>query len=236
MAVKLDDNAREALQFLMLGAAMVLVVRLVIGGVQMLPAEDPFLNDLVNGHRNGFLLLDAGSVVVGGLDLTGRLAVALAAALAGGLAGSLVGGALAYLMGRVPLATAVHGARAGMLLVLGFGVCSALFLPARVVQFLPAGIRVLERPALPGGLGLPLPANILLLHWNEIHEVDRRSVSISEGCGSREELLVLTPGGRQAIVSTTPSGRNCEEILRQVRAEQEQLALYVRGQLGPSTP
>ena len=58
MRAKLEDNTQEALQFLLLGGAIVLGTRLLIAGADQLigTGGDAALQEVIADHRRGFLL------------------------------------------------------------------------------------------------------------------------------------------------------------------------------------
>lgn len=78
MKFELPDNAREAFQFLSLGVAIVLAIRLVVAGFGLWPdhAEEDSLAEACAPFRNGYPLLGTHAMVVGGLELIPRMAVA----------------------------------------------------------------------------------------------------------------------------------------------------------------
>lgn len=165
MKVHLPDTAREAFQFLLLAIGLLLVLRLAYAGLALWKAP-PVTTDLalaIDQLRDGYLLSDRLSWPVGGVDLPGRLAVAVLVALGGGITSALLGTGVDRMLGRAGWKSAVLWARIGLVLCGGLGVYSALFVPPVEAAVTEAGIVLRERPRLLGTLGLPFSGDQTLV-------------------------------------------------------------------------
>src|SRR5690606_26742349 len=119
MRAKLEDNTQEALQFLLLGGAIVLGIRLLIAGAEHLigGSSDAVLQEAITYHRTGWLL-PATYWTIGAAAIEGRLAMALLLSIGAGILFSLIGAALAAITGRRPIPAAVIAARWGLVIFL----------------------------------------------------------------------------------------------------------------------
>src|SRR5690606_14938312 len=123
MRAKLEDNTQEALQFLLLGGAIVLGIRLLIAGADHLigGSGDAALQDVISDHRRGFLL-PANNWTIGAAAIEGRLAMALLLSIGGGILFSLIGASIAAIAGRRTIPAAVIAARWGLVIFLFLGI------------------------------------------------------------------------------------------------------------------
>ncbi len=159
MKIELPDNAREAFQFLALGAGIVLAIRLVVAAFGLWSGHvnvDP-LAEACAPFRNGYPLVGKHTLVVGGLPVIPRLAVA-------GLFVLLCGAALALLVwpiGKVfkwqGRPTFVMGGRTGLLLGGAWAVYCLLGLPAERAEVRQKEIVLQSRTAFLGVIPWPLP-------------------------------------------------------------------------------
>lgn len=227
MGTRLNDNAKEALQFLMLGSGIVLGLRLAyLGVVQLLMdrSDDP-LAASVQAFSHGYLLSGTNIIVVLGMNIGGRIALAFVLALLVGILLALIGGVLARLFRREVLPLAVGLGRTGLLLAGAWGLFAAFALPPMTTTVEPDGLLLGRRPAFMGELSLPLPASKERLPWSEISTIEvRTSASIAVGCGSLEEVVASVNGRSYTIAGLVPEGRNCNEALHFARSHTEQLA------------
>ncbi len=214
MRFKLEDNTQEAFQFLLLGAVIVLGIRLIIGGIGLWlesGTNDELLH-AVSAYRNNYLLRDGTTVVTGGMDIFGRLSMAFLASLLAGVLGSVIAAGVASLSRKPTIAAAVQGARFGLLIMLALATYSALFLAARAVRLTNEGAIFLERKALPGGLSLPMPASEELLPWKAVNYLHQRSRATGlQGCGVHEEVVLQAHGQtvERLLSRTIPTGADC---------------------------
>ena len=85
MRIRLDDNAQEAFQFLVLGAGGLLLMRVLYHGVEgtlLAPDETSPLEQAIAVFRDGYLLREHNLLVTGGSGIGGRLAMAFLGAIA----------------------------------------------------------------------------------------------------------------------------------------------------------
>ncbi|MDQ3101028.1 MAG: hypothetical protein M3R08_06550 [Bacteroidota bacterium] len=215
MKLKLEDNTQEAFQFLLLGAAIVLIVRAAIAGIGLWleSGSESALIEATAAYRNNFLLNNRNVIVIGGMDLFGRLSVALVLSIGAGIAGSLIAAGIARAFNRPMLPAAVLGARFGLIITLAITIYSGLFLPARSAELSDQGMRIIDRRSLPGGLSVPFSGNEELIQWKEISHLEQRSGSENTGCGVREEVLLHSDQAGRTIASEIPSGKDCDQAI-----------------------
>lgn len=232
MAARLNDNVQEALQFLMLGSGIVLGARLAyLGALHLLVdhTTDP-LATTVRAFGRGYLLADADTIVVLGMNIGGRMALAFVLALMVGILLALLGFVLARMFTRDVLPLTVGLGRAGLLIAGVWGSFAAFALPPVTTTLEAEGLVLSRRPAFMGELSWPLPASKERFAWSEISSIDARtSASSAVGCGSLEEVVATVNGQRLTLAVLVPEGRDCNEALHFARSHTEQLALLIEG-------
>ena len=231
MGLRIDDNSREAFQFLLLGAGIVLLLRAGLWALDQAagPGADDLVGSVADATRNGYLVAP-GTLVIDGTDLAGRLALATLFAVATGVLASLLGGGVANLLRREALRGAVRGARWGLLLGGAWGLYAVLFLPPAAAHIGDTAIRLQHRPALLGTLALPWPATERHIAWSAVEHLGTRSV----GNGLlwqewREEAYVTLAGEEVAIAACTPTGSDRAEA----RAQAQRLMAALAEALAP---
>lgn len=186
-----EHPAAEAVQFLLVAAGALLVLRLAHAGAERLlaPAPDDAIAQLAAPFRRGYLLRNTHALVPSGVGLSARAALALLVSLAGAAAGALLGRAVALLV-RWDARTGVRrGLRIGFMAAGAFALLAILFWPPTVVVIGPEGIVVRERHSLLGIFGLPAVESE--------HRYDWRGV---DAAISEEPSLLLTAGGAVILI------------------------------------
>lgn len=227
MGARLNDNVQEALQFLALGSGLVLGARLIYLGVArvIIQAEDDPLTVCARPFHQGYLLSEPGTMVVLGLNLGGRIALALVFALLGGLILALLGSALARIARKETLPWAVGLGRVGLLLAGVWGIYAAFALPPVTTRVVKNGLVFTERAAFLGEISWPYPARTLELPWGEMTTIEARTSALrASGCGSMEEVVVFVDGSARTIAGLVPEGSDCNEAVHFARAHTRQLA------------
>jgi hypothetical protein len=181
-----EHPAAEALQFLLVAAGALLVLKLAHAGAErvLAPAPDDAIAQVAAPFRRGYLLRDAHALVTSGVGFSARGALALLVSLAGAAAGAILGRAVALLVRWDARTGARRGLRIGFMALGAFALFAALVWPPTVVLIDPEGIVVRERHSLLGIVGLP--------SVESEHRYDWRSVGVAV---SEEPSLVLTTGG-----------------------------------------
>lgn len=163
----LHENAQEALQFLALGAGIILLLRLVALGLGHLGAPaDGELAAAMAPFRNGYPLIGADTVVLGGQAIIPRIAVAFLFTLLCGTGLALLTWSVGRALRWNSLRAAVVGARAGLLLGGAWAVYCLLCLPPRQTQVDPEGLTRTSRPAFLRTIALPFPSHTV--HWDHV--------------------------------------------------------------------
>jgi hypothetical protein len=127
------SNAQEAFQFLALGAGIVLVIRLIVAafGLWSSDASGDTLAEACAPFRNGYPLIGKHTLVVGGLPMIPRLAVAGLFVLWCGVLMATFLWVVARSFKRGTLRIAVIGGRIGLLLGAVWAVYCLLCVPAQ---------------------------------------------------------------------------------------------------------
>ncbi len=230
MRYKLEDNTQEAFQFLLLGAAIVLVLRAVIGlaGLWMGGHIDEALVGSIAEHRSGFILTDPLTIVAGGMDIYGRLAYAALLTLIAGVAGSVGGAALSRIFNGPTIPWAVAGARAGLIIMAAAGLYSALFLPAHTVTITPHAAMIHKRATLPGGLALPWTVENTEVAWQTVTGIRQRVRDHGpQACGIQQETVLISNEGIHLLARSVPSGVDCDESIADHRERAQRLEALI---------
>lgn len=227
MGKGLNDNFQEALQFLTLGAGIILGTRLAyLGGLTLLTRKQgDTLHESLRPFGHGYLLPDADIWVVQSMNVGGRVALALALAITMAILMALIAGVIARLLNKAALPMAIAAGRSGLLIGAIWGLFAAVAVPPSSARMNTDGIILESRPALFGELSLPLPARTTTVPWDDRTSVDTRSVPTrSFGCGTMEEVVLERNGQTYLLGQLRPEGRDCEEALRFARAHTGSLA------------
>lgn len=227
MRARIDDNAHEALQFLMLGSAIVLGARLLfLAAIHFYNGSGTGpVDEAIAGFAQGYLLGEGRTMVVHGMAPGGRLALALLFTVLGGITFAVVAWILSRLLKSDGIRWAVLGARIGLVVTGAWGLYSALSLPPATAHVQENGILLRSRSAFLGELSWPVPSQELLLPWDSIEGIETRSVASSyEGCGSREQVVAMQAGVAYPLAALVPEGRDCNEALHNARGSTTQLA------------
>jgi hypothetical protein len=229
MRFKLEDNTQEAFQFILLGAAIVLVLRLAIHGAGLLvSAGDPdMLNELSAHYRNDYVITDPTVLVSGGMDITGRLSFAALLAMGAAILGGAIGWFAARSTGGDTVKVAVRAARLGLLTVLVPLLYSALLLPPGSVELTPEEA-IVRRRASVGGLGMPWPAREERIPWSSVSSVQQRRIANTGACGVMVETVLHTPDAIIPMTRTAPGGRDCDAAIAGAGQMSTRLAQLVR--------
>ena len=214
MKWELEDNTQEAIQFLALGAWIVLMVRALVGGIVLL-LESGSVNELADAtlpYRNSYLLANSQLVVIGGMNVFGRLAFALLISSLAAIGASLIATVVARAFGRNRLSFAVSVARVVLIFTAAIGIYSALFLPPRSASVGDNGITFSTRPALAGELSFPWPATEEFIPWEDVHGLEYRQIAIGgKACGVQEGIFVRSVKAERIFSQTVPEGNACEQ-------------------------
>lgn len=230
MGTRLNDNFQEALQFLTIGAGIILGARLSYLGVLTLltPEKDDALQEVLEPFGHGYLLPDTHTWVQHSMDAGGRAALALALAIGIAVLMSMVAAAMAGLFRKALLPMAVAGGRSGLFLGALWGLFAAFALPPTTASMSKDGITLHTRPAVFGQLSLPLPATSRTIPWAADSKVSTRSMAtFGTGCGSMEEVVLSTSGETFVLAQLRPEGRDCSEALHVARSHTAGLAMLL---------
>ncbi len=212
MKWELEDNTQEAIQFLMLGAAIVLAIKALVVGVDLLFDESTAseLGQIAAFHRKSFILSGRDVIVVGGMDLFGRLAVAFLLSIAAAVAGGLIGLLIARGAGRPYLPTSVGGARFGLVIVGATALYSALFLPPSTVQISNEGAVFRSRIAIADAISIPFTLDRHEIPWQQVDSVMHRKIDLHDrACGVIDRVELITNGNATTILEEIPEGSDC---------------------------
>lgn len=227
MRLGLDDNTRDALHFVLLGSGVLLLLRLMVAGIGLLvqttPQSEPAAS--MATFRNGYLLSDPEILVNGGMELPGRLATAIILCIAVGILSAVLCALIARVARGDVRSTALLGARGGSVLALVWGLYAALLLPPHSARIDEQGITLIERGSLLDGISWPWPGSEQVVPWNEVDRLEQRSVATSiSGCGTHEQVVVLSEAGDHVIAQLTPRGSECPQATRQAVQRTSELA------------
>lgn len=195
MKLELPDNAREAFQFLAIGAGVVLAIRLAIALVVLIASTteaDPLIAAIAN-YRNGYALLDPHTLVVGGMAMMPRVAVAILSIVITALVSSTSGSLISTLIRRSAIKGAVLGARIGMVLSTGWVIYALLALPPVSVQVGAHGLTVVERYSFLGALSYPLGWDERVINWSDV-EIIADQAETDSSMRNKAQVVMVSSG------------------------------------------
>jgi hypothetical protein len=190
MKFELEHNTQEAVQFVLLAAAIVLGLRLMIGGAELLIGAEE--DEVLSYYRNGFLL-EKGTIAYSSVDLIGRIALAALIALSGSVILGAIAGSVAMGLNRSFMRSAMITIRYSMILLFLIGLYSALFLPEEKLHLEDVALVVEKRNTFLH-LGIPFTSKegtIEATHISSI-EVNDHSLRISDANGSQIASIELS--------------------------------------------
>ncbi len=212
MKLELGDTTADAVRFLLLGVGVLLALRLAYAGLELWMAP-PVTLDLpasIASFRNGYLLSDPMTLVVGGSGVGARLALsALLTALCTLIFGGL-GAAFGKMMGFSPVRSGVSVARLALLMTGAWWCYAALALPPRSVRIERTELVRNIRPTVLGELSLPWPGMETRVALASLDRFEQRSVaSTLQACGSIEKLEAVSGSDRMELATIIPGGADC---------------------------
>lgn len=232
MRFRPDDNAREAIRFLFLGTGIILGIQLIYRALAywvFAPTMYDALTLAILPFQNDHLIQGGRTMVVGGTDLVGRVALALLVGLAGSI---LLGGAAAILAakkGRSVLRPALFAGRTGLILITVWCIYAVLFLPPHSVVVQEDSLLVVDRPALFGEIAVPWLPHERTVPFERIERVRERTVSSSyDGCGTHEQVLALAEEEQFVIARIIPEGPDCDATVDAARTSATQLVIQLQ--------
>lgn len=226
MKLHLPDNAREAFQFLALGAGALLVVRLAIAALQLAIAPDATdtLGTATAPFRIGYPLVGESTLVIERMGATPRIAI-------GALFMLVVGAVLAIAAAFIGAATkwgalraTVLGARVGLVLGGTWASWCLLAFPAHHVVVSDTGLVRHDSRAFIGVLALPFTEVERSNPWQEVQALSQTAhATIGQRCAEIEEVRALLPEGSVIIACAAPDDGECATVLVKQKAQAERL-------------
>lgn len=194
MKFELPENASEAFQFLSIGAGVVLVIRLAIWSIGLIadtPDADPLIAAIAN-YRNGYLLLDHSTLVVSGMAMIPRVAVAVLFVLATALIAAAFGYLITGLIRRTAMKGAVQGARIGLLLSTGWAIYALLALPPVSVKVGANDLSILTRPTFLHAIAFPFGSSERVINWSDIDFIRHQPETDTTQPDRKQQVVVIS--------------------------------------------
>ncbi|MCB9184242.1 MAG: hypothetical protein H6591_10010 [Flavobacteriales bacterium] len=227
MRLGLPENAREAVQFLALGAGIVLGIRVVIALLGSLPAspEDGSLTAALAPYRADYPLLPAQTVAVEAQAPLPRIAIASLLVLLSGAAFGLLGGALGALLRKRPLALAVLLARGGLLLAMAWALFCLLARPARSTTIASDGLHLHEHVCFLGSIPLPFGEHERIIPWRDAMHIAVAEEPGTSACGTTIVITAQVSGVPVPIAMQPVPVSDCA---REIALQRANAAIIVR--------
>lgn len=221
MRLGLPENAREAFQFLLLGAGIVLALRL----LWALPAAFPTAPDAEPLARASapfaaaYPLLPHGTMALEDLEPLPRIAIAVLFTLACGAVMAVIGATLAGAARQDALRASVLTGRTGLILGAMWGLWCLLAVPVASSTVETDGLHLKGHRSFLGSLPLPFTASEEVIPWDEIEGVEVLDRSTAKGCGTAFDVTARTKGMERPIAAQPAGMRDCDRILARQREE-----------------
>jgi hypothetical protein len=221
MALRIPDNAREAFQFLALGIAVVLVVRLCMLLLANLgPDEHTALATACRPLQASYPLVGAHVLVTDPSELVPRLSsAALFVVMCGAVLG-IFSWTVTILSGRLNKNLVPAAVRAGLLVGSGWALWCLLAGPARCTLVHDDGLELRNATRFMGGIALPFTQERTWVPFSEVARFEHRPGSASNGpCAESHQLIALLHGGGEHLLlelegRCEPAASTAEEGLR----------------------
>lgn len=213
MKLHLGDTTADAIRFLLLGVGVVLVLRLAYAGLELwvAPPVTLYLPATIATFRNGYLLSDPMTLVVGGSGVGARLALSAVLTALCTLIFGVLGGGFGKVMGFSPVRSGVSVARTALFVTGAWWCYAALALPPRSVRIEPTELVRNVRPTVLGELSLPWPGSETRVALAALDRFEQRSVvSTLPACGSIEKVEAVSGTDRMELATITPQGADCD--------------------------
>ncbi|MBK9175494.1 MAG: hypothetical protein IPM46_03990 [Flavobacteriales bacterium] len=229
MRIGLPDNAREAFQFLALGAAVVLAVRLLVlllaSGSGS--ANEDNLQSAIAPFRNGYPLLAADTFPMRNVHPAPRIAE-------GGLF-TLLSGVLCavpcLLVGlfRTDLLrkAVVYGGRIGLILGGAWAIWCICAQPASTCAVGSSGLVLRGSVTLMRAIPLPFTMFDHRIDWGHIQAINRTERVHSMDCGTTQHLQVQLANETIIIAESQRPEEDCEAAIAQQRAQMDLLVEHL---------
>lgn len=227
MKLHLPDNAREAFQFLALGVAGVLVIRLVIAafGLWSSDVDGDALAQACAPFRNGYPLIGKHTLAVGGMQVIPRIAVAGLFVLCCGVVLALLAWPIGRALNRQDARPVVVGGRMGLLLGSAWAIYCLLCLPAKRAEVKPKEIVLHSQAAFLGELPWPIPGSEDHLHLVSIdhffinsHPMDKDLTVVAYSAGDMFTIARALSGTADTIVFDEQWNQDAERLVSALHA------------------
>lgn len=225
MRLGLPDNAREAFQFLALGAAMVLLVRLILlvltAGSS--PPSGDALQSAIAPFRDGYPLLAADAFPLRNVHPAPRIAEGGLFTLLSGTLCALPCLLVGLFRSDLLRKAMVHGGRIGLILGGGWAIWCVCAQPAGICVVRSSGLVLREGVPLMQAIPLPFTLNEHRVDWGRIQAIDRSERSHSLGCGTTQHLRIRLADEILFIAETPMPEGECDAAIALQRNQMDQL-------------
>lgn len=225
MRIGLPDNAREAFQFLALGATVVLAMRLLIlllaSGSDSAGGDD--LQSAIAPFRSGYPLLAANEIPMRNVHPAPRIAEGGLFALLSGLACAVPGLLIGLFRTDLLRKAMVLGGRVGLVLGGAWAIWSICAQPARSCAVQPTGLVLQESISLMRAIPLPFTLFDRRIDWSLIQGIERTERADSMDCGKTQILLIQLADETITIAESQRPEGDCGSAIAQQRAQMDQL-------------
>lgn len=223
MRPRLPENAREAFQFLALGAGIVLSIRLlgaVISGSSpvaheagLIPAAAPF--------NAAYPLLQGNALAVESLEPLPRIAIASLFTLLSGGMGALLGALLGKLTRKGALRHAVLLGRAGLMVAGAWALWTLLALPRHCTIVKTDGLHCHEHICFMDRVPLPFTGTERVIPWSAVLGIETVERIESVGCGLTVMVRATLADGSWIVAMQPRATTECDSELARQRRDAE---------------
>lgn len=202
MKLEVPDNAREAFQFLALGVGIVLLLRLIVALVGLWGGgpESEVLSEACAPFHNGYPLVGKHALVVGGVSMIPRLALAVLFVIMSGMLFALIAWPIARLFNRSGLRAAVMAGRTGLLLGGSWAIYCVLCLPAKWTEVKEKELALHDHRAFLGEIPWPFTGSEKRYSLDRIDTFDINSHPMD-----KDPAIVVYAGGEMQAIAVAVS-------------------------------
>jgi hypothetical protein len=208
MGWRLDDNERGAFNYLFGGVALVLVARGVLYAIDLIGARPSAEEEGLSVFQHGYLLSGKGlTVVATAADRLERIAFAVVLSVCAAILIAALAAVIARSLHRSPGRAALRVARVALVLLLGWSIYAALFVPVRSARIEERTLVVREYPCALREIPLPFITIEERFTLDDVSRIEAVHTEAVRGCDGH--VIVQVIDQQETVIPIAERGGLC---------------------------